>query len=255
MSFMKPISVFLKVQSPLRALIVLVVLSALLSPEAGAAEAGADPFHSKRMKMVERDIVARGITDIHTLKAMREVKRHLFVPLIVRSQSYSDFPLPIGKGQTISQPYTVAFMTEKLSLDGSERVLEIGTGSGYQAAVLAEIGAEVRSIEIIKSLAESAGKRLAELGFDRVKVRHADGYYGWPEEAPFDAIIVTAAANHVPPPLLDQLRDGGRLIIPLGSTRYHQALTLITKSGEDFYVEHMMGVVFVPMVGKMTGDE
>jgi protein-L-isoaspartate(D-aspartate) O-methyltransferase len=203
------------------------------------------------MEMVSRDLKDHGITDIATLNAMSRVKRHLFVPSFNRSASYTDHALPIGEGQTISQPYTVALMTEKLALKGTEKVLEIGTGSGYQAAVLAEIGSEVRTIEIIKKLADSARERLKDQGYTNVKVRYADGYFGWPEEGPFDAIIVTAAANHVPPPLLDQLKDGGRLIIPLGSTRFYQTLTLITKKGDGVEVEHITSVIFVPMTGKI----
>ncbi len=227
------------------AVFVLLILSVGLTESAGGS------FSAERERMVVHDIEGRGITDEKTLAAMRNVRRHLFVPRAVRGASYSDHALPIGEGQTISQPFIVALMTEKLALDGSEKVLEIGTGSGYQAAVLAEIGAEVSSIEIKKKLAGSARKRLSELGYDKVKVRYGDGYYGWPEEAPFDAIIVTAAANHVPPLLLDQLKDGGRLIIPVGSTRYFQTLTLVTKRGEELQVEHISGAVFVPMVGKM----
>ncbi len=214
--------------------------------------AGEDPpYYLRRLEMVERDIKGRGISDERTLAAMRKVKRHLFVPPSLVSAAYSDHPLPIGEGQTISQPYIVALMTEKLGLKGGERVLEIGTGSGYQAAILAEMGAEVRTVEIRKRLADTAARRLRELGYDNVKVKYGDGYFGWEEEGPFDAIIVTAAANHIPPPLLRQLKDGGRLIIPLGSTTYYQTLTLVTKRGDELDVEHVTGVVFVPMVGKM----
>lgn len=215
------------------------------------APAESDPYYDKRMKMVARDIVGRGVTDEKTLTAMRTVKRHLFVPTALRPGSYSDYPLPIGEGQTISQPYTVALMTEKLGLTGGERILEVGTGSGYQAGVLAEMGVEVRSIEIRKTLADSARKRLADLGYGKVKVRYGDGYFGWEAEGPYDAVIVTAAANHIPPPLLKQLKDGGRLIIPLGSTTYYQTLTLVTKRGGSLDVEHITGVAFVPMVGRV----
>ncbi len=226
-------------------------LSVLPGPRPALAGDDADPYYAQRMRMVSRDLKGRGITDTSTLNAMRSVKRHLFVPPYGRAASYSDHALPIGEGQTISQPYIVALMTEKLALDGTEKVLEIGTGSGYQAAVLAQIGVEVRTIEIIKKLAESARERLADQGYTNVKVRYGDGYFGWPEEGPFDAIIVTAAANHVPPPLLDQLKDGGRLIIPVGSTRFYQTLTLVTKRGNKTDVEHISGVVFVPMTGRM----
>ncbi len=209
-----------------------------------------DSFFKTRMRMVEKDIAGRGIKDKKVLDAMRTVKRHLFVPKISRFVAYSDHPLPIGHGQTISQPYIVGLMSEKLALKGGERVLEIGTGSAYQAAVLAEMGMEVRTMEIIEKLATSAKTRLKKLGYKGVKVKAADGYYGWEEEGPFDAIIVTAAANHIPPPLLKQLKEGGRLIIPLGSTTYYQTLTLITKRGGKSEVQHISGVVFVPMTGK-----
>jgi protein-L-isoaspartate(D-aspartate) O-methyltransferase len=243
-----------KVQrAPVYFLAVLALFCVLSGPRPAPAKTDpeADPFYARRMKMVSDDLKGRGITDTSTLNAMRNVKRHLFVPPYERAASYSDHALPIGEGQTISQPYTVALMTEKLALKGSEKVLEIGTGSGYQAAVLAEIGSEVRTIEIIKKLADSARERLKDQGYTNVRVRYADGYFGWPEEGPFDAIIVTAAANHVPPPLLDQLKEGGRLIIPLGSTRFYQTLTLITKRENKTEVEHITSVVFVPMTGKM----
>jgi protein-L-isoaspartate(D-aspartate) O-methyltransferase len=201
--------------------------------------------------MVENDIAGRGITDNRVLKAMKKVKRHLFVPPSVRRASYSDHPLPIGEGQTISQPYIVALMTEELKLSGGERVLEIGTGSAYQAAILAEIVADVWTIEIRKRLAETAERRLNDLGYKNAKVKYGDGYYGWEEEGPFDAIMVTAAANHIPPPLIKQLKEGGRLIIPVGSTTYYQTLTLVTKVKGNLEVKHISGVVFVPMVGRM----
>jgi protein-L-isoaspartate(D-aspartate) O-methyltransferase len=201
--------------------------------------------------MVEKDISGRGITDNRVLKAMKKVKRHLFVPPSVRRASYSDHPLPIGEGQTISQPYIVALMTEEIELNGGEKVLEIGTGSGYQAAILAEIAADVKTIEIREKLAEAAERRLNDLGYKNVKVKYGDGYYGWEEEGPFDVIMVTAAANHIPPPLIKQLKEGGRLIIPLGSTTYYQTLTLVTKVKGNLEVKHISGVVFVPMVGKM----
>lgn len=232
----------------------LCLLFALLMPlayTAPTALAEEDPFYKARMRMVEKDIAGRGVSDERVLAAMKGVKRHLFVPSESRRASYSDHPLPIGEGQTISQPYIVALMTEKLVLSPGLKVLEIGTGSGYQAAILAEMGMEVRSIEIREGLAKSAGERLKKLGYNKVKVRYGDGYYGWEEEGPFDAIIVTAAANHIPPPLLGQLKDGGRLIIPLGSTTYYQTLTLARKLKERVDVEHISGVVFVPMTGKM----
>ncbi|MDH3974557.1 MAG: protein-L-isoaspartate(D-aspartate) O-methyltransferase [Deltaproteobacteria bacterium] len=213
--------------------------------------AAKDPFESMRKAMVERDIKGRGISDKATLSAMLKVKRHLFVPKAAQHQAYSDHPLPIGYGQTISQPYIVALMTEKLEVKKGDKVLEIGTGSGYQAAVLAETGAKVWTIEIIKELSKSAGQNLKKNGYGHVEVKHGDGYYGWKEAGPFDAVIVTAAANHIPPPLLKQLKEGGRLIIPLGSTTYYQTLTLVTKKEGKHLVDHISGVIFVPMTGKM----
>ncbi|MEW6674734.1 MAG: protein-L-isoaspartate(D-aspartate) O-methyltransferase, partial [Nitrospirota bacterium] len=200
--------------------------------------------------MVEKDIKGRGIRDKNVLEVMGKIPRHLFVDEHLRDRAYADYPLPIGEGQTISQPYVVALMTEALRLKSTDRVLEIGTGSGYQAAVLAEIVKEVYTIEIRKSLADMATKRLNELGYRNVKVKYADGYFGWEEYAPFDAIIITAAANHIPPPLIKQLKEGGRLIVPLGSTVYYQLLTLVTKKKGELDVEQMGSVAFVPMIGE-----
>jgi protein-L-isoaspartate(D-aspartate) O-methyltransferase len=185
---------------------------------------------------------------------MRAVPRHRFVPEAWRRFAYSDQPLPIGEEQTISQPYIVALMTELLSLRPGDKVLEIGTGSGYQAAVLAEITDQVYSIEIIESLAESAAERLGQLGYDKVQVRAGDGYRGWPEEAPFDAIIVTAAPDHVPEPLLAELAPGGRLVIPVGS--FFQELKRITRRADGtFREESVLPVRFVPMTGEAEGKE
>ena len=178
------------------------------------------------------------------------IPRHLFVSEALRSRAYRDHPLPIGEGQTISQPYVVAWMTELLNLKASDRVLEIGTGSGYQAAVLAEIAREVYSIEIRKGLKDRASELLSHLGYKNIMIKYGDGYYGWEEYAPFDAIIVTASANHIPPPLLKQLKTGGRLIIPLGSTLYYQTLTLVEKTADGPDVVQMGSVAFVPMTGK-----
>src|SRR3972149_8135996 len=188
-----------------------------------------DQFQSQRITMIERDIKGRGISDKRVLAAMTKVKRHLFVPPSLIDAGYSDFPLPIGEGQTISQPYIVALMSEELKLKEGERVLEIGTGSGYQAAVLAEMGMDVRTIEIRKGLADSAQKRLKDLGYRNLKGKNGDGDFGWEEGGPFDALMATAAANHIPPPLIKQLKEGGRLIIPLGSTTYYHTVTLVTK--------------------------
>jgi protein-L-isoaspartate(D-aspartate) O-methyltransferase len=203
-----------------------------------------------RERMVEYQMKARGITDQTVLHAMSVVQRHEFIPAEVRDSAYEDHPLPIGHGQTISQPYIVALMTQELGLNPSDRVLEVGTGSGYQAAVLAEIVDEVYTMEIIQPLAERGGKTLERLGYSNVQVKHGDGYFGWPEEAPFNAIIITAAVDHIPRPLVDQLADGGRLILPLGSTRYHQTLTVVEKKDGELKTRYVTGVVFVPMTGE-----
>lgn len=211
----------------------------------------ADRFQEQRLTMVARDIKGRGIRDTQVLAAMEKIPRHLLVGERYRNAAYADHPLPIGEGQTISQPYVVALMTEALKLKPADRVLEIGTGSGYQAAVLAEIVKEVRSVEIRQGLARSAAARLTELGYANVTVKYADGYFGWGEHAPFDAIIITAAANHIPPPLIKQLKEGGRLILPLGSTVFYQTLTLVTKlRGGELDVRQLDPVTFVPMTGE-----
>jgi protein-L-isoaspartate(D-aspartate) O-methyltransferase len=210
----------------------------------------ADPYLARRQAMVEHDLKGRGIRDARLLAVMGKVPRHLFVAERERHKAYGDYPLPIGEGQTISQPYVVAFMTEALKLKPGYRVLEIGTGSGYQAAVLAELVNAVYTIEIRKSLADMATERLRTLGYRNVSVRYGDGYFGWAEAAPFDAIIITAAVNHIPPPLIKQLKEGGRLILPLGSTVFYQTLTLVTKKkGGELAVEQMGPVAFVPMTG------
>ncbi len=210
-----------------------------------------DPYLAARKEMVDHDLKGRGIRDARVLRVMGEVPRHLFVEERYRGDAYSDHPLPIGEGQTISQPYVVALMTEALKLKPTDRVLEIGTGSGYQASVLARIATEVFTVEIRKMLADSASVRLKALGFGNVKVRYGDGYFGWQSAAPFDAIIVTASANHIPPPLIKQLKEGGKLIIPLGSTVFYQTLTLVTKlKGGGLSVEQLGSVAFVPMTGE-----
>ncbi len=221
-----------------------------------APSSGEDPsLTAAREYMVENHLEARGINDAGVLEVMGSLPRQEFVPSDLRSAAYEDHPLPIGEGQTISQPYVVALMTQALQLQGNEKVLEIGTGSGYQAAVLAELVDEVYTIEIIPSLAESAEARLKGLGYENVEVKNADGYFGWEENVPFDAIMITAAANHVPPLLLDQLADGGRLIIPLGSTKYYQTLTLLHKEGDEVKAEYLIDVRFVPMTGRAQERE
>lgn len=211
----------------------------------------ADHYAQLRNLMVGQQIEARGVKDVRVLQAMRQVPRHRFVPENVVHEAYNDYPLPIGFGQTISQPYIVALMTELLALKGSERVLEIGTGSGYQAAVLAQLAKEVYTIEIIESLAVSAAERLKSLGYDNVRVKAGDGYIGWTEYAPFDAIIVTAAAPEVPDSLVAQLRDGGRMVIPVGEAEGVQTLALYEKQGARLLRTDVESVRFVPMRGEI----
>jgi protein-L-isoaspartate(D-aspartate) O-methyltransferase len=208
-------------------------------------------FSAARDEMVKEQIVARDISDPRVVAAMKTVPRHRFVPESLRNKAYRDSPLPIGEGQTISQPYIVALMTQSLGLSGDERVLEVGTGSGYQAAVLAEVARKVYTIEIKPPLHRDASARFQEMGLDGiVQAREGDGYFGWPEAAPFDAMMITAAVDHIPPPLLDQLRDGGKLVLPLGNPFSYQNLVLVTKSGGDFTVRQITGVLFVPMTGQ-----
>jgi len=225
----------------------LVALTALACSPARDAEEGG--LARAREDMVATQIASRGVRDPKTLAAMRKVARHLFVPPAAVDQAYEDYPLPIGHGQTISQPYIVAFMTEALALEGGETVLEVGTGSGYQAAVLGEIAARVHTIEIVAPLAEEAAALLKKLGYANVEVRAGDGYLGWPEAAPFDAIIVTAAAPRIPEPLKQQLRDGGRLILPVGDE--WQELVVVTRRGDRFDETRVLPVRFVPMTGKV----
>jgi protein-L-isoaspartate(D-aspartate) O-methyltransferase len=213
-----------------------------------------DQFGRARRVMIERDLVSRGIQDKRVLEAMGSIERELFVPEKLRSLAYEDRPLSIGEGQTISQPYIVAFMTELLGLKGTERVLEIGTGSGYQTAVLGKLAAEVYSIEIIPKLSDRAKILLVQLGFDNVYLKVGDGFFGWEEQSPFDAILVTAAAPKIPEPLWRQLREGGRLIMPLGAERQAQTLVRVTKSDGKQVVETITGVVFVPLTGAIRQD-
>jgi protein-L-isoaspartate(D-aspartate) O-methyltransferase len=205
-------------------------------------------FKVMREKMVETQIKGRGVRDPRVLSALLKVERHRFVPEEYLNSAYFDQPLPIGEGQTISQPYIVALMTELLELKGNEKVLEIGTGSGYQAAILAELTKEVYTIEIIESLASTAKKRLSKLGYQNISVRAGDGYLGWPEAAPFDAIIITAAPDHIPKPLLDQLKEGGRMVVPVGT--YSQELKKIVKQSGKIETTDIISVIFVPMTGE-----
>jgi len=225
------------------------LLIALFALNTGRAF-GQDAQTTARLAMVEA-LDAGRITDSATLRAMRTVPRHLFVPEDLRPLAYANRPLPIGSDQTISQPFIVAYMTEQLRLTPRSRVLEVGTGSGYQAAVLAEIAAEVYTIEIVAPLADSAAARLERLGYGRVHTRTGDGYLGWPEAAPFDAVIVTAAADSVPPPLVRQLRPGGRMVIPVGRTGTVQVLTLVEKAADGrTTTRSLLPVRFVPLTGR-----
>lgn len=209
-----------------------------------------DRFTQARVNMVEDDIQEAGIKNKDVLRAMRTVPRHKFVPDEYLDVAYGDHPIPIGYGQAISQPFVVAWMTELLDLKPGEKVLEVGTGSGYQAAILAELGyVEVYSVEIIPELAESAEARMQELGYASVHVKQGDGYFGWPEYAPFDAIIVTAAPDHLPAPLAEQLAEGGRIVIPIGPSGWYQSLWKFVKKDGELKAYNMGGVAFVPFTG------
>ena len=224
-------------------------LSFVRSPPAHAADKESERA-PERKAMVEEQIRARGVTNKGVLDAMMRVPRHTFVEAAWQGQAYDDHPLPIGHGQTISQPYIVALMTEMIELKPGEKVLEIGTGSGYQAAVLAVITTNVYTIEIVRPLAEQAQKRLRPLGLDETRVRHGDGYYGIEDKAPFDAIIVTAAADHIPPPLIKQLRRGGRMVVPIGPVHSTQRLVIVEKDPEGkVKTRSVLPVRFVPLTG------
>jgi protein-L-isoaspartate(D-aspartate) O-methyltransferase len=225
---------------------ILTVLPALLMAQ---VLADSPKYQKAREKMVLLQIRLRGVSDKKVLNAMNQVPRHNFVPEELVSQAYADHPLPIGQGQTISQPYIVALMTEKLKLKGDERILEIGTGSGYQAAILAKIAKEVYTIEIKEKLYKKASNLLRSIGFSKIKTRLGDGYFGWSEAAPFDCIMITASIDHIPPPLLKQLKNGGRLILPLGNPFSYQYLSLVTKHDDEYTVKQITGVLFVPMTG------
>ena len=211
-------------------------------------------FQKARDRMVETQLVARGIRDARVLEAMRRVPRHLFVEEALKEQAHSDYPLPIGEKQTISQPYIVALMSEALELKGEEKILEIGTGSGYQAAVLAELAERVFSIERFPALAYRANQILQKLGYQNVLIRVADGSLGWPDEAPFDGIMATAGTPKIPQPLVDQLSMGGRLVLPVGD-RLSQELVLVERTPEGMRKTNLGGVRFVDLVGKWGWEE
>ncbi len=222
------------------------IASAQIEPRPAAKQ---DPYLAQRRLMIERDLKARGIKDARVLAAIEAVPRHLFIPDDQKEAAYEDRPLPIGSGQTISQPYIVAHMSELLGLKGGEKVLEIGTGSGYQAAVLARLANAVYSIEIIPWLGEQAQTRLKQLGFDNVQVKIGDGFFGWEEKAPFDAILFTAAAPEIPAPLWRQLREGGQIILPRGDPGQTQRLTRVRKRAGKQLIEPLNEVIFVPLTG------
>jgi protein-L-isoaspartate(D-aspartate) O-methyltransferase len=226
----------------------MMMLAVCGKPEQPAPGVQEDPFSGRRRQMVERQIRDRGVRDARVLDAMRKVPRHEFVPESQREMAYEDTPLPIGHGQTISQPFIVGFMTEALDVQASARVLEIGTGSGYQAAILGELARQVYSIEIVPDLAGQARRTLAAQGYQNVEVRTGDGYKGWPEQAPFDRIMVTAAPPEVPQALVDQLAVGGRMVLPVGSVE--QELRILTKTEKGVITERSLPVRFVPMIRK-----
>lgn len=240
----------------------LAILALSLSAVSLFAQNHEDSYRKLREEMVRTQLAswrfgAEPVRDTIVLEAFREVPRHRFVPDVLVAHAYEDRPLPIGYGQTISQPYIVAKMTELVEPKKGNRALEIGTGSGYQAAILSRLVADVYTVEIIESLGVAARERLATLGYKNVEVRLGDGYYGWPEKAPFDCIVVTAAANHVPPPLIEQLKPGGRLVVPIGNPFQTQRLVLVTKGSKgprDIRVQDIMAVSFVPLVSGSSGQ-
>jgi protein-L-isoaspartate(D-aspartate) O-methyltransferase len=236
------------------AVLLLLIAAACKTKEAATETPGEDAYADARAALVEDYIVGRGISTPVVIEAMLAVPRHEFVPEDYLAQAYADHPLPIGYGQTISQPYIVALMTDVLDPDENDVILEVGTGSGYQAAVLAEIVDRVYTIEIVGALAEQAEERLDRLGYDNVEVRHDDGYLGWEDHAPFDAIIVTAAPDHIPPPLLTQLKDGGKMVIPVGPVGGYQELWLVERHGDDYTNTSLGGVSFVPLTRDLRDE-
>ena len=233
--------------SELKVFLVVLVLLVAARPMPTYSQDRSYPI--QRQMMVEEQIVSRGVTNSGVVKAMAEVPRHVFVPDRLREQSYVDGPLAIGSGQTISQPYIVALMTSLLELDGTEKILEIGTGSGYQAAVLSRLAREVYTIEIREELGEKAEHTLSDLGYDNIHVRIGDGYQGWPEQAPFDGIMVTAAPGEIPEPLIGQLKVGAKLVIPVGD--FFQDLLVLTKTADGVERREIIPVRFVPMIGEV----
>jgi protein-L-isoaspartate(D-aspartate) O-methyltransferase len=244
--------VLIVTRSPLSILLFAILLAPPARGDAQEPGTAAERDRTRRMAMVATQIEKRGIRDEATLRAMRSVPRHMFVPPKLRNDAYGDFPLPIGYGQTISQPYIVAYMTAQIRPHRGMRILEVGTGSGYQAAVLAGAGCTVYTLEIFQALADAAAARLGRLGYGDVHVRHGDGHDGWPEAAPFDAIIVTAVAGYIPPLLIAQLKPGGRLVIPVGSVYGVQHLILVEKDAEgDVRTRTLMPVAFVPLLREL----
>jgi len=237
-------------RKPLVFILIVILVFCLTISAQEQEEEGEELFAQRRRSMVLNQLKSRDIVDSKVLQAMLTVPRHKFVDEHIRESAYNDYPLAIGEGQTISQPYIVALMTQLLELKGNEKVLEIGTGSGYQAAVLAEIVKEIYTVEIYESLSKKSEKLLTDLGYRNIKFKVGDGYYGWEEYAPYDAIIVTCAPDHVPPPLLQQFKeDGGRIVIPVGGIWMVQTLMKIEKAGEQIKSKGIIGVRFVPMIG------
>jgi len=237
-------------RKPLVFILIVILVFCLTISAQEQEEEGEELFAQRRRSMVLNQLKSRDIVDSKVLQAMLTVPRHKFVDEHIRESAYNDYPLAIGEGQTISQPYIVALMTQLLELKGNEKVLEIGTGSGYQAAVLAEIVKEIYTVEIYESLSKKSEKLLTDLGYRNIKFKVGDGYYGWEEYAPYDAIIVTCAPDHVPPPLLQQIKeDGGRIVIPVGGIWMVQTLMKIEKAGEQIKSKGIIGVRFVPMIG------